>query len=176
MPVTTDSKEEPEPMDMDLGGLESTSIKNEFDVKSDNYEFDDLFDEQPEMDGENKEMVFADEPISVSNTQSEVPLPLGIPTTSWAGAPAVSTDGPPVVAAAPRQNQPVKLAPKMPPLLDASNSPDLSPDLLMTASIDGQVVLWDRRVSADSGRGVGRLTMNSGTPPWCVSVIIGDTS
>ena len=40
--------------------------------------------------------------------------------------------------------------------------------VLMTASIDGQVILWDTRVNAP-GYGVGRLWMSERTPPWCVS-------
>lgn len=56
-----------------------------------------------------------------------------------------------------------------PPLIDAAEFQTYSPDLLMTAFIDGQVILWDRRVQT-SGKGVGRLWMNEKTPPWCLSV------
>jgi transcriptional activator SPT8 len=70
--------------------------------------------------------------------------------------------------AAPLREYPRNLAPQMPPLLEGSRAQEMSPDVLMTASIDGQVIIWDRRV-LDS-RGVGRLPMNNGTPPWCVSV------
>ncbi|KAH8116924.1 WD40 repeat-like protein [Phellopilus nigrolimitatus] len=55
-----------------------------------------------------------------------------------------------------------------PPPLDSTNYGSFSPDVLMTASIDGSVVLWDQRVNAP-GKGVGRLEMSSKTPPWCVS-------
>lgn len=58
-----------------------------------------------------------------------------------------------------------------PPLLDPMNYATFSPDLLLTASIDGQVILWDRRTHAP-GQGVGRLGLNEKTPPWCLSVII----
>jgi transcriptional activator SPT8 len=91
--------------------------------------------------------------------------------SSWPASSPSAAPPAPVHPMLPRQ--PVKLAPKMPPLLDASTSPDMSADLLMTASIDGQVMLWDKRVASHTGpgsRGVGRLEMNSGTPPWCVSV------
>ena len=61
--------------------------------------------------------------------------------------------------------------PRGPPLLDQSTYASYSPDVLMTASVDGQVVLWDIRVpSASPGKGVGRLEMSEKTPPWCVSV------
>ncbi|KAG6866966.1 hypothetical protein C0991_003882 [Blastosporella zonata] len=56
-----------------------------------------------------------------------------------------------------------------PPLLDSVTYSTYSPDLLMTASIDGQVILWDQRVDA-AGSGVGRLWMSEKTPPWCLSV------
>ncbi|KAG6845334.1 hypothetical protein H0H87_010791 [Tephrocybe sp. NHM501043] len=55
-----------------------------------------------------------------------------------------------------------------PPLLDSVTYSTYSPDLFMTASIDGQVILWDRRVDT-TGSGVGRLWMSEKTPPWCLS-------
>jgi transcriptional activator SPT8 len=39
----------------------------------------------------------------------------------------------------------------------------------MTAAIDGQIILWDKRVNT-VGKGVGRLWMSEKTPPWCLSV------
>ncbi|KAG2020238.1 hypothetical protein CC2G_005602 [Coprinopsis cinerea AmutBmut pab1-1] len=60
-------------------------------------------------------------------------------------------------------------APKnAPPLLEPAGYQNFSSDLLMTAFVDGQVILWDRRVSSP-GRGVGRLWMSEKTPPWCLS-------
>lgn len=56
------------------------------------------------------------------------------------------------------------------PLLDPVSYTNFSPDIFMTAAIDGQVALWDRRANAVSGRGVGRLEMGEKTPPWCISV------
>lgn len=56
-----------------------------------------------------------------------------------------------------------------PGLLEPAQYSTYSPDLLMTAFIDGQVILWDRRAST-SGNGVGRLWMSDKTPPWCLSV------
>lgn len=55
-----------------------------------------------------------------------------------------------------------------PPLLDPINYATFSPDLLLTASIDGQVILWDRRTNTP-GKGVGRLWLSEKTPPWCLS-------
>jgi len=56
-----------------------------------------------------------------------------------------------------------------PPLFDSANYANLSPELLMTSFIDGQVILWDRRAQSH-GQGVGRLWMSEKTPPWCLSV------
>jgi len=56
-----------------------------------------------------------------------------------------------------------------PPLFSPSEYANYSPELLMTAFIDGQVIIWDRRVQT-SGKGVGRLWMSEKTPPWCLSV------
>ncbi|CDO69505.1 hypothetical protein BN946_scf184785.g10 [Trametes cinnabarina] len=61
------------------------------------------------------------------------------------------------------------IAPKgAPPILDPSTYATFSPDLLMTAHVDGQVILWDRRTQTP-GKGVGRLWMSEKTPPWCMS-------
>lgn len=62
------------------------------------------------------------------------------------------------------------IAPKgAPPVLDSTTYATFSPDLLMTAHVDGQVILWDRRVQTP-GKGVGRMWMSEKTPPWCMSV------
>ncbi len=58
-----------------------------------------------------------------------------------------------------------------PPLLDPAGYTTFSADLLLTASIDGQVILWDRRTNTP-GKGVGRLWLSEKTPPWCLSVCI----
>lgn len=62
----------------------------------------------------------------------------------------------------------VNALPRGPPPLNSSTYGTFSSDVLMTASVDGSIVLWDRR--AHDGRGVGRLETSSKTPPWCVSV------
>jgi hypothetical protein len=62
-------------------------------------------------------------------------------------------------------------APKnAPPILDASSYAKFSRDIIMTAAMDGQVVLWDCRAASGAGYGVGRLWMGEKTPPWCLSV------
>ncbi|KAK2466865.1 hypothetical protein APHAL10511_001123 [Amanita phalloides] len=55
-----------------------------------------------------------------------------------------------------------------PPLLDPAAYATYSSNILMTAYIDGQVILWDRRVQTP-GKGVGRLWISDKTPPWCLS-------
>ena len=54
--------------------------------------------------------------------------------------------------------------------LDPATYADFSSDILMTAGIDGQILLWDRRADGTNRRGVGKLEANEKTPPWCVSV------
>lgn len=60
-----------------------------------------------------------------------------------------------------------------PPILDNASYATFSPDILMTTWIDGQIILWDKRVNTP-GQGVGRLWMSEKTPPWCLSVSLGN--
>ncbi|KAJ8078848.1 Transcription factor spt8 [Marasmius tenuissimus] len=55
-----------------------------------------------------------------------------------------------------------------PPLLDSERYRTFSPDILMSVAIDGQIMLWDKRVHSP-GQGVGRLGLSEKTPPWCLS-------
>ncbi|GJJ12113.1 hypothetical protein Clacol_006354 [Clathrus columnatus] len=86
------------------------------------------------------------------------------------------------VLSLPRPNSEVPAVPKLPavqaglvplskkaaiPPLDPATYSKYSTDILLVASIDGQVVLWDRR--AHPTRGVGRLEMSERCPPWCLS-------
>ncbi|KZO95406.1 WD40 repeat-like protein [Calocera viscosa TUFC12733] len=51
------------------------------------------------------------------------------------------------------------------PLLGSATYTNFSDNVLMTASVDGQVLLWDTRVQGS----VGRLEMHERTPKWCIS-------
>ncbi|CEL51804.1 Transcription factor SPT8 OS=Saccharomyces cerevisiae (strain ATCC 204508 / S288c) GN=SPT8 PE=1 SV=1 [Rhizoctonia solani AG-1 IB] len=56
------------------------------------------------------------------------------------------------------------------PSLDSETYERYSHNILMTAAIDGQITIWDRRVAGSTpGSGVGRLDIPEKTPPWCVS-------
>ncbi|KAG0707686.1 WD40 repeat-like protein [Suillus ampliporus] len=100
--------------------------------------FDPLFDGEPDADGNNSNL-------------------------------AVPDVAPPGQQQAARSPQNSVAPPKnAPPLLHASNSSMFSPDILMIGAIDGQIMLWDKRVNTP-GTGVGRLWMSEKTPPWCVS-------
>ncbi|KAJ7179364.1 WD40-repeat-containing domain protein [Mycena filopes] len=116
------------------------------DAKSD-ASFDPLFDDEPE----------SSEPASAGPAMPSK-------FTQFVGHPDLKAP-PPNTAPAPRAIAPPKNAP---PLLDPATSGAFSSDVLMTASIDGQVILWDKRVHTP-GRGVGRLWMSEKTPPWCLS-------
>ena len=54
------------------------------------------------------------------------------------------------------------------PLLTSTEFKQFSDDILLSSSMDGQIVLIDRRVN-DAGRGIGRLQTSEKTPPWCMS-------
>ncbi|OWZ40060.1 transcriptional activator SPT8 [Cryptococcus neoformans c8] len=57
------------------------------------------------------------------------------------------------------------------PVLSPVNWKAYSEDVLLTSSMDGQLVLIDRRVPSyeGTGAGVGRLLPGEKTPPWCMS-------
>lgn len=124
------------------------------DAKSD-ASFDPLFDDEPDADGE------ADQDAS------------NPPRTQTGSAPdALGIAYPSKLRGSLQQQRSVSaaIAPKnAPPVLDPLSYSTYSSDVIMVASIDGQVVLWDKRVNSP-GRGVGRLWMSDKTPPWCVSV------
>lgn len=57
------------------------------------------------------------------------------------------------------------------PLLSSTEFKSISSDVLLTASMNGQVTLVDRRV----GGAVGRLQAGERAPPWCMSVSLPAT-
>lgn len=152
--------------------LPATDVQQslDVDVKSE-ASFDPLFDDEPDADGEPDNDSAAQHP---SATGSSDP-PKNEPPAASVGSDPVRPDG--THAAQPQAPQPptrgtlgIVAPPKnAPPLLDPAAYATFSPDLLMTASIDGQVILWDKRVHVP-GKGVGRLWMSEKTPPWCLSV------
>ncbi|KII88424.1 hypothetical protein PLICRDRAFT_623739 [Plicaturopsis crispa FD-325 SS-3] len=112
------------------------------DTKSD-ASFDPLFDDEPDDD----------DPDSKPNSRLAI-------SNSFAPAQSQPTTFGTAGSVAPPKNAP--------PLLEAPTYADFSPDILMTSSIDGQIILWDKRVNTP-GKGVGRLWMSEKTPPWCLS-------
>ena len=117
------------------------------DVRSD-ASFDPLFDDVPEETPHSHSAIPTESKLAMpgSTTQPQTSLLPPRPTTTFIPPPK-----------------------NAPPLLDFASYSTYSPELLLTASIDGQVILWDRRVQT-SGSGVGRLWMSEKTPPWCLSV------
>ena len=116
----------------------NNGVKRDDDAES-NASYDPLFDDEP--------------PDGVAAQQPAPPTPI-MP--------------PPITPTLP-QPQRAAIAPKnAPPILDPLTYASFSSDVLMTASIDGQVILWDRRAHTP-GHGVGRLWMGEKTPPWCMS-------
>ncbi|KAF9265443.1 WD40 repeat-like protein [Marasmius fiardii PR-910] len=73
-----------------------------------------------------------------------------------------------ILKASASQRSAVPVPKGAPPLLDTDRYKTFSPDILMTVAIDGQIMLWDKRVHSP-GQGVGRLGLSDKTPPWCLS-------
>ena len=115
------------------------TMKQEDDAKS-NDSFESLFDGEPDGNA----------PAPSSNPFPTAGQPSAQPSAQHMGRGAIAPKG-------------------APPVLDPATYATFSPDMLMTAHVDGQVILWDRRVSA-VGKGVGRMWMSEKTPPWCMSV------
>lgn len=114
--------------------------------------FDPLFDDDPEEGSQAQSTLTTESKLAMpGGTQPQHPLP----------QPPLPPPRPATTFIPPPKNAP--------PLLDPTSYSTYSSELLLTASIDGQVILWDRRVQT-SGTGVGRLWMSEKTPPWCLSV------
>ncbi|KAI6132192.1 WD40 repeat-like protein [Pisolithus croceorrhizus] len=120
-----------------------------------------LFDDEPDADGE----VDSTSPVDGSGANQTVNFKKESASMSRHASLAV----PDAKFALPNQQAAAGDATNAPPLLNPESSAAFSPDILMIAAIDGQVMLWDKRVNTP-GRGVGRLWMSEKTPPWCVSV------
>ena len=48
-----------------------------------------------------------------------------------------------------------------------SDMSQFSSDILLTSTLSGQVLIWDRRVDPRTKKGVRALELPPGTPPWC---------
>lgn len=136
----------------------STQQVPDSDAKSE-VSYDPLFDDEPdadgEPDGENNGQWQATHGLNGPSSQSR-PSTLAMPSHSTSQPNRASTSS-------------VVVPKNAPSLLDSAGYSTFSPDVLMTASIDGQIILWDKRVNTPR-KGVGRLEMSEKTPPWCVSV------
>lgn len=142
----------------------------ELDAKSDT-SFDPLFDDEPDPDGDGDNHSAPDGGAGRVKTHHKE----SVGTSGYVGL-AVPDGGTSDLAWQAQQGARSSLSsvtpPKnAPPLLSAENSATFSADILMISAIDGQIMLWDKRVNTP-GRGVGRLWISEKTPPWCVSVRI----
>lgn len=138
-------------------GVMSSEMSDDAEGDTDN-DYDPLFDD--EGDGETSAPARQTGPQSNgtqhSGLQSNMAPPLQMPGTSTAPPPSAF-----------QSTQYQNTAKNLTPVLDPVSYNDFSPDIFMTAGIDGQITLWDRRASS---RGVGRLELPEKTPPWCMSV------
>jgi hypothetical protein len=132
-------------------GVTSSPAGSPMDVKS---EYDPLFDD---AEGTGDSGPSSGAPTA-NATQPEAPLQgLSLPgqSASLDGLRTAFAPPPPVVN--PRKHGAL--------LLDAAKYANFSKDVLMTATFDGSILLWDRR---EAGK-VGRLE-NDRAPPWCLAV------
>ncbi|KAI0082645.1 WD40 repeat-like protein [Panus rudis PR-1116 ss-1] len=156
-PAKHESIEQPLVQQGDGPTAPASSSPQDDDAKS-NASFDTLFGDGPDADGEAE---------TEQDRGSQQPQQTTYPGSSSSVQPQYTM---------PRQQQSARvvsgtaaLAPKnAPPILDPDTYSRFSPDVLMVASIDGQIVLWDKRINSP-GWGVGRLWLSEKTPPWCVS-------
>jgi transcriptional activator SPT8 len=122
-------------------------------------------DPEPDAKSETSyDPLFDDDELEVENGQTHAPnseSTLSVPKVEGV-TPATETTDLPAIQATTLSKKPTI------PLLDSATYGEYSMDILLAASIDGQVVLWDRR--AHNSRGVGRLEMGEKCPPWCLSV------
>ncbi|KAI0256810.1 WD40-repeat-containing domain protein [Lactifluus subvellereus] len=135
-----------------------TETRSQLPVDTDAHsEADSLFGDEPDAEGEPDDSPGAapSAPPLLSIPSVAAPVPPPLPTSF-----AVQSPKPPLPAPAPKN---------APPILDTPSYAVFSQDIIMTAAVDGQVVLWDRRVPSGAGYGVGRLWMSEKTPPWCLS-------
>ena len=133
------------PMQPTLAPGPPPPAQDDDDAKSD---FDPLFDDEPDVEGDEQ---ITNGPSNGTANDGGISYPAQM---------QMSAQSAPSVAIAPKN---------APPVLDNATYSSYSPDVLMVASIDGQIVLWDKRVFTP-GTGVGRLPLDGRTPPWCVSV------
>lgn len=148
-----------QPDRMSVHPTNSTQQAPDSDTKSEmSYDplFDDELDADGELDGENN--------VQWQQTRGLNAQP------SLNGPPTLAMPSEPISQPSVRTSISSVAVPKnAPPLLDSASYATFSSDILMTASIDGQIILWDKRVNTPR-KGVGRLEMSEKTPPWCVSV------
>ncbi|KAI0933099.1 hypothetical protein AcV7_004673 [Taiwanofungus camphoratus] len=145
---------------------EATTIsqRQDEDSKSDT-SYDPLFDDEPDADGE----------LDNDDDRQPSTAPPGPFQGSLQGPGMIGPAAHPALQPSQTQMRPsgrsasTAVAPKnAPPILDPITYTTFSPNVLMTASIDGQIIIWDTR-SHTPKKGVGRLWMSEKTPPWCVS-------
>ena len=100
-------------------------------------------------------------PVSPPRAQPSAEQPSAFPTPSMALFPSAQ------MASSSRPG-----AAETIPVLGSATYRNFSGDVLLTSSMDGQVVLIDRRVPVYAGSvgGVGRLLPGERAPPWCMSV------
>lgn len=143
-------------------GVTSSEMSDDAEGDTDN-DYDPLFDEEGDGEGPTPGQpasLFSQTGPQSNGTQhtgpqSNIAPPLQMPGASTASSAVFQPTPYPSTAK------------NYTPILDPVSYREFSPDIFMTAGIDGQITLWDRRASS---RGVGRLELPEKTAPWCMSV------
>jgi transcriptional activator SPT8 len=158
--------------------------------------YDPLFDDDADADGETvmpsgnvtmpttpgiNDMAPPSPPAAAKVTPSKAKF--NGPGLALPGAPGVKQENVPSSAAASGSSTPLFSLPQPVasssreaaatiPVLSKDTYKAFSDDVFLTSSMDGQVVLMDRRVRDYEGSklGVGRLMPGERAPPWCMSV------
>jgi transcriptional activator SPT8 len=131
-----------------------------------------LFDDDAE--GEEEGDVPMADPTPTPAPTVPTPVPAPAPFLALPGASKPTPPTPSVPTPAKPAAKPFSAAPTIPrpapsrgmPFLTPTEFQGLSPDVLLTAAMTGQVTLLDRRV----GGAIGRLQPGDKAPPWCMSV------
>ncbi|BEJ10977.1 hypothetical protein CspHIS471_0103990 [Cutaneotrichosporon sp. HIS471] len=158
-------KEEKEPDGQENRNMPAV-VESEKDAACEDDDADSLFDDDADADADDE---------SKPATPALQALGLALPGANPPSASASVTPAPapaPVVPSVPRSRPNlVSGAAASIPLLSPAVYKEMSNDILLTSSMDGQVTLFDRR----QGGPVGRLIPGDRAPPWCMSAVwLGD--
>lgn len=129
---------------------------------------DDGVDSDADADGEEiDEDALMTFPLPTTSTGTPIPIATSTGAPATAAPIQINGTGQPVASSLPPRPNPMNKVPVVGP---SSGLPVLSSDVFMSTSIEGQVVIWDRRIKNGDKGGVRRLDHGSKHAGWCASV------